>query len=85
MVSREAGLGMGASNAEIHSFNSPPLKVVPVDGVLQGQLVEDVDHGVDLLPLGPRGPHHLLGGRLVQHALLQGGGLVLDRGKRFRN
>ena len=73
MVSREAGLGMGASNAEIHSFNSPPLKVVPVDGVLQGQLVEDVDHGVDLLPLGPRGPHHLLGGGLVQHALRGGG------------
>ena len=71
---------MGASNAEIHSFNSPPLKVVPVDGVLQGQLVEDVDHGVDLLPLGPRGPRHLLGGGLVQH-VLQGGGLVLNRGK----
>ena len=81
MVSREAGLGMGASNAEIHSFNSPPLKVVPVDGVLQGQLVEDVDHGVDLLPLGAR---HLLGGGLVQH-VLQGGGLVLNGGKRFRN
>ena len=74
MVSREAGLGMGASNAEIPSFNSPPLKVVPVDGVLQGQLVEDVDHGVDLLPLGPRGPHHLLGVGLGQHVLHGGKG-----------
>ena len=54
-----------------------------VGGGEQGQLLEDVDHGVDLLPLGSRGPHHLLGGG-GQH-VLHGGGLVLDRGKRFRN
>ena len=69
----------GARNAELNSIKPSPSKVVPVDEVLQGQLVEGVDHGVDLLPLGPRGPHHLLGGGLVQHAL-QGGGpiFVLD-------
>ena len=47
----------------------------PVAGVEQGQLPERVGHGGDLLPLGPRGPHHLLGGGLVQH-VLQGGGLI---------
>ena len=47
----------------------------PVDGGEQGQLPERVGHGGDLLPLGPRGPHHLLGGGLVQH-VLQGGGLI---------
>ena len=52
--------------------------------VHQGQLLEGVGHGVDLLPLGPRGPLHLLGGGLVQRAL-EGGGLILDGGKRFRN
>ena len=41
----------------------------PVAGVEQGQLLEGVGHGVDLLPLGPRGPHHLLGGGLVHHVL----------------
>ena len=51
----------------------------PVAGVEQGQLLEGVGHGGDLLPLGPRGPLLLLGGGLVQHAL-QGGGpiFVLD-------
>ena len=53
-------------------------------GVEQGQLLEGVGHGVDLLPLGPRGPRHLLGGGMVQH-VLQAGGLILDGGKRFRN
>ena len=51
------------------------LGAAPVGGGEQGQLLEDVDHGVDLLPLGPRGPHHLLGAGLVQH-VLQGGGLI---------
>ena len=64
----------GSENAELHSFNSSPSKAVSVAGVEQGQLVEGADHGVDLLPLGPRGPRHLLGGWLVQHGL-RGGGL----------
>ena len=57
-------------------YYAPLLGVVPVDGGEQGQLVEGVGHGVDLLPLGPQGPRHLLGGGLVQH-VLQGGELVL--------
>ena len=52
------------------------LGAAPVGRGEQGQLLEDVDHGVDLLPLGPRGPLHLLGDGLVQH-VLQGGELVL--------
>ena len=47
----------------------------PVVGGEQGQLPERVGHGGDLLPLGPRGPLHLLGGGLVQH-VLRGGGLI---------
>ena len=52
-----------------------------VVGVHQGQLLEGVGHGVDLLPLGPRGPHphHLLGAGLVQH-VLQGGELGMRFG-----
>ena len=68
---------MGARNAELYSIKPSPLKAVPVGEVLQGQRVEDVDHGVDLLPLGARGLGPLLGGGLVQHAL-QGGGLHGD-------
>ena len=75
MVSREAGLGMGARNAELNSINSPPMELGLVGGVHQGQLLEGVGHGGDLLPLGPRGPLHLLGGGLVQH-VLRGGGLI---------
>ena len=67
----------GSENAELHSVMSSPMEVVPVGEVLQGQLVEGADHGVDLLPLSPRGPHHQLGGLLVQHAL-RGGGLHGD-------
>ena len=52
---------------------SSPSKVVPVGGVLQGQLVEGADHVVDLLPLGARGLGPLLGGGLVQ-PVLRGGG-----------
>ena len=60
----------------LHYIMPFPSKVVPVVGVEQGQLVEDVDHGVDLLPLGARGPGPLLGAGLVQH-VLRGGGLIL--------
>ena len=60
---------MLARNASLHSIKPSPSKVVPVGEVLQGQLVEGVDHGVDLLPLGARGLGPLLGGGLVQHAL----------------
>ena len=67
----------GARNAELNSIKPSPSKVVPVDEVLQGQLVEGIDHGVDLLPLGARGLGPLLGGGLVQHAL-RGGGLHGD-------
>ena len=77
----------GARNAELNSIKPSPSKVVPVDEVLQGQLVEGIDHGVDLvegidhgvdlLPLGARGLVPLLGGGLVQHAL-RGGGLHGD-------
>ena len=56
---------------------SSPSKVVPVGRVLQGQLDEGADHGVDFLPLGARGHIPLLGGGLVQHAL-RGGGLHGD-------
>ena len=69
----------GARNAELNSIKPSPSKVVPVDEVLQGQLVEGIDHGVDLVegidhgvdlfPLGARGLGPLLGGGLVQHAL----------------
>ena len=48
------------------------LGAASVAGGEQGQLVEDVGHGVDLLPLGPRGPHHLLRGGLEQHVLRGG-------------
>ena len=68
---------MRARNASLHSIKPSPSKVVPVCEVLQGQLDESVDHGVDLLPLGARGLGPLLGGGLVQHAL-QGGGLLGD-------
>ena len=55
------------------------LRAASVGGGEQGQLLEDVDHGVDLLPLGPRGPRHLLGGGMVQHVLQCGGPIfVLD-------
>ena len=77
IVSREAALGMRARNASLNSIKPSPSKVVPVGEVLQGQLVEGVDHGVDLLPLGARGLGPLLGGGLVQHAL-RGGGLHGD-------
>ena len=69
----------GARNAELNSIKPSPSKVVSVGEVLQGQLVEGADHGVDLLPLGARGPRHLLGGGrnyaggLVQHVLRGGG------------
>ena len=49
-----------------------------VVGVHQGQLLEGVGHGVDLLPLGPRGPLHLRGGGLVQHVLRGGGPILLN-------
>ena len=64
---------MRARIAELNSIKPPPLKAVPAGEVLQGQRVEDVDHGADLLPLGPRGPHHLLGGG-GQHVLHGGKG-----------
>ena len=48
-----------------------------VGGVEQEQLVEDVGHSGDLLPLGPRSPRHLLGAGLVQH-VLQGGGTIFE-------
>ena len=51
------------------------LGAASVAGGEQGQLVEDVGHGGDLLPLGPRGPRHLLGGGLVRH-VSQGRGLI---------
>ena len=68
---------MGARNAELNSINSPPMELGLVVGVHQGQLLEGVGHGVDLLPLGPRGPLHLLGGGLVQHVLRGGGPVFL--------
>ena len=60
------------------------LGAASVGGGEQGQLLEGVGHGVNLLPLGPRDPSHLLGAGLVQH-VLQGGGLVFNGRKRFRN
>ena len=77
MVSREAGLRMGARNAELNSINSPPMELGMVDGVHQGQLLEGVGHSVDLLPLGPRGPLHLLGDGLGQHVLRGRGPIFL--------
>ena len=71
---------MSVRSATLHYIMPSPTKVDLVVGVHQGLLLEDVDHGVNLLPLGPRGPLHLLGDGLVQHAL-HGGELVL--GTRF--